>query len=197
MHTVAHALPARSQAALSQAAHPPPAPEAVFRQLVAEHRERLVRFVMRHIGPHPDAEDLAQQAFAEAARTYASFRGESQLSTWLYGIALNLVRHHLTRGRRRHPPADGDDALALLACEQARPDERCEHAQLVRHLQAELEALMPEMREVLLLVSLDELSYEEAARRLALPVGTVRSRVSRARSHLRRGMRTRGAALPF
>ena len=188
MPVTAHALPLPA---------PQAPPEAVFRQLMAEHRERLVRFVMRHIGHHPDAEDLAQQAFAEAARTYASFRGESQLSTWLYGIALNLVRHHHTRGRQRHPLADGEEALANLACEQAPPDVRCDHGQLLRHLEADLQALMPEMREVLLLVAVDELSYEEAASTLALPVGTVRSRVSRARGHLRRRMQARGAVLPF
>lgn len=171
--------------------------DAVFRALVAQHRERLVRFVLRHVGHVHDAEDLAQQAFAEAARTYASFRGESQLSTWLYGIAMNLVRHHRMRGLRRALLDEGDEALALLPCERPSPDVCCDHGQLLRHLQAELEALMPEMREVLLLVALDELSYEQAAARLALPVGTVRSRVSRARSQLRRRMQTRGAVLPF
>jgi RNA polymerase sigma-70 factor (ECF subfamily) len=91
----------------------------------------------------------------------------------------------------------GDDALAGQACDGATPEERCEHAQLLRLLQADLHRLMPEMREVLLLVALDELSYEQAAARLAVPVGTVRSRVSRARAQLRRRMQARGAVLPF
>ncbi len=179
----------------------PAAVDAVFRELMAQHRERLERFVRRHVGHAHDAEDLAQQAFVEAARTYASFRGDSQLSTWLYGIAMNLVRHHLSRARGRHGHGDGhpsgDEALAELAAEGAPPDVRCDHAQLVRHLQADLQALMPEMREVLLLVALDDLSYEEAAATLAVPVGTVRSRVSRARAQLRQRMRLRGAVLPF
>ncbi len=182
------ALPARG---------PDAALDAVFRPLVAEHRERLVRFVLRHVGHPHDAEDLAQQAFVEAARTYAKFRGDSQLSTWLYGIAMNLVRHHLTRRAPRQLQPEGDEALAELVAEAAAPDVCCDHGQLVRHLQADLQALMPEMREVLLLVALDELSYEEAAATLALPVGTVRSRVSRARAQLRRRMQSRGAVLPF
>ena len=70
-------------------------------------------------------------------------------------------------------------------------------SQLVRVLHAELDELMPEMREVLLLVALDDMPYEDAATLLAVPVGTVRSRVSRARAHLRRGFAARGAALPF
>ncbi len=195
---------ATATAITTEAALRPPRPctrapvEQVFRDLVAQHRERLYRFVLRHIGHASDAEDLAQQAFVEAARTYAAFRGESQLSTWLYGIAMNLVRHHLTRSpasRQRH--LDGDEALADLVAEDAAPEVRCDHAELVRHLEADLQELMPEMREVLLLVALDDLSYEEAAAMLSVPVGTVRSRVSRARTQLRRRMQARGAVLPF
>lgn len=80
----------------------PPAPalpdlNRLFRGLVQQHGERLRRFVARHVGNPSEAEELAQQAFVEAACTYASFRGDSQASTWLYGIALNLVRNHLSR----------------------------------------------------------------------------------------------------
>ncbi|MGA0584026.1 MAG: RNA polymerase sigma factor, partial [Castellaniella sp.] len=71
-----------------------PAEERLFRELVQEHSSRLQRFIIRHIGNSTEAEDLAQQAFTEAARSYRTFRGESQLSTWLYGIALNLIRNH-------------------------------------------------------------------------------------------------------
>jgi RNA polymerase sigma-70 factor (ECF subfamily) len=192
--------PMPAAAALNPIARPSRAApvDLVFRDLVAQHRERLYRFVLRHIGHASDAEDLAQQAFVEAARTYAAFRGESQQSTWLYGIAMNLVRHHLTRSpAARHHHVDGDEALADLAGDDAPPDVRCDHAELVRHLEADLQELMPEMREVLLLVALDDLSYEEAAAMLAVPVGTVRSRVSRARAQLRQRMQSRGAVLPF
>ena len=75
--------------------------ELVFRELVTQHKERLYRVVLKHIGHSTEAEDLAQQAFVEAARTFETFRGESQLSTWLYGIAMNLVRNHLSRAPQR------------------------------------------------------------------------------------------------
>jgi hypothetical protein len=78
---------------------PPPPNEALFRQLVHDHRQRLYRFVVKHIGWSSDAEDLTQQAFVEAAHSYATFRGASELSTWLYrlvqvpeGMPLNEVR---------------------------------------------------------------------------------------------------------
>ncbi|HET7864352.1 MAG TPA: RNA polymerase sigma factor, partial [Burkholderiaceae bacterium] len=156
--------------------------DTVFRELVAQHKERLYRFVLKHIGHSTEAEDLAQQAFVEAARTFETFRGESQLSTWLYGIAMNLVRNHLSRSPQRLYHFEDESALDDTPSEMADPCERLEMTQMVRMLDKELAELMPEMREVLLLVALDDMSYEEAAELLSVPIGTVRSRVSRARS---------------
>ena len=173
------------------------APEAVFRDLMARHQDRLYRFVYKHIGHATDAEELAQQAFAEAARTYARFRGESQLSTWLYGIAMNLVRNHLSRSPQRRFGFDDDEALETVAAETPDPQHQLEQRQLVRLLERELADLMPEMREVLLLVALDDLTYDEAAELLDVPIGTVRSRVSRARSHLRRRFESVGVRRLF
>lgn len=68
--------------------------ELLFRQLVAQHQRRLYRFVIKYIDHPDDAADITQQAFVEAARTIASFRGDSKLSTWLFGIAMNMVRNY-------------------------------------------------------------------------------------------------------
>lgn len=174
-----------------------PEANALFRELFGAHRDRLYRFVLRHIGHATEAEDLAQQAFVEAARTFEQFRGESQLSTWLYGIAMNLVRNHLSRAPQRLYRFEDDSALEDTACGQADPEQQCGLTQLIRMLETELAGLMPEMREVLMLVALDDMSYEDAAALLSVPIGTVRSRVSRARSHLRSRMQARGAVLPF
>ena len=184
---------------MSSAAATPcsPAKEVLFRELVNQHRDRLYRFVLRHIGHATDAEDLAQQAFVEAARTYEAFRGESQLSTWLYGIAMNLVRNHLSRSPQRLYRFEDESALDDTAAAVANPEQQLAMTQLVRLLDRELDGLMPEMREVLLLVAMDDMSYEDAAELLSVPIGTVRSRVSRARSHLRRRMEKAGAVLPF
>ncbi len=171
--------------------------EAVFRDLLTRHRDRLYRFVLRHIGHATEAEELAQQAFAEAARTYQSFRGDSQLSTWLYGIAMNLVRNHLSRSPQRLYQWEDESALDDTASPTADPEQQCAMNELVRLLERELDGLMPEMREVLLLVAMDDMSYEDAAALLSVPIGTVRSRVSRARSHLRQRMQRAGAVLPF
>ena len=69
--------------------------EALFRELIAQHQRRLYRFVIKYIDHPDDAADITQQAFVEAARTIASFRGDSKLSTWLFGIAMNMVRNYL------------------------------------------------------------------------------------------------------
>lgn len=74
-----------------------PADEALFRKLVHDHRQRLYRFVVKHIGWGTDAEDITQQAFVEAANSYSTFKGESELSTWLYGIAMNPCQRECHR----------------------------------------------------------------------------------------------------
>jgi RNA polymerase sigma factor (sigma-70 family) len=180
---------------------PPPgagaqqANEKLFRDLVAQHGERLQAFVLRHIG-HPDeAADIAQQAFVEAAAAISRFRGDSQLSTWLYGIAMNLVRNYLSRAPQRVHKFETDDALADLPDGGAEPDEQFDRTRAIERLTAELASLPAEMREVLLLVAVEEVSYEEAATLLAIPVGTVRSRVFRARAALKERMGSAVAVL--
>ncbi|WP_323018752.1 RNA polymerase sigma factor [Castellaniella sp.] len=183
-----------------QADHTPPAShpdERLFRELVKEHSSRLQRFIIKHIGNISEAEDLTQQAFMEAARSYQTFRGESQLSTWLYGIALNLVRNHLSRAPERRYNFVSDDSLDDLATESATPEEAATQAQTMRLLQESLDELPDSMRSILLMVGLDNMSYEEAAILLTVPVGTVRSRLSRARAALRDRLQQKGLPITF
>ncbi len=174
-----------------------PEDEAIFRQLVQAHQGRLYRFIVKHIGWGTDAEDLTQQAFVEAARSLSTFKGASELSTWLYGIAMNLVRNYLSRAPHRRYAFEGDDVLAETSCARPDPFEQLSLSESVRALEKALAELAPDMRDVLLLVALDELSYEEAAVMLSIPVGTVRSRVSRARSSLRKRLSAEKIELGF
>lgn len=171
---------------------PASADERLFRELVATHTDRLRRFIVKHIGNDGEAEDLTQQAFLEAARSFGTFRGDSQLSTWLYGIALNLVRNHLSRAPERRFEFVAVGVLEQVACEGACPRTIIEHRQALEILAQALEELPAAKRDILLLMSLDDISYEEAARQLTLPVGTVRSRLSRARQALRLKLLTKG-----
>lgn len=171
--------------------------EVLFRDLVREHWTRLHRFIIKNIGHQSDAEDLTQQAFTEAVRSFESFRGQSELSTWLYGIAMNLVRNYLSRAPHRKFDFTDDSELEHSASEQPNPQEQAEQTEQLGALATALEELPPRMREVLLMVAVDELSYEEAAVLLTVPVGTVRSRLSRARAALRAKLEGRGVELDF
>ncbi|MHA3904732.1 RNA polymerase sigma factor [Castellaniella sp. WN] len=164
----------------------------MFRDLVQAHSGRLQRFIIRHIGNTSEAEDLAQQAFMEAARAYQTFRGDSQLSTWLYGIALNLIRNYLSRAPERRYDFVGESCLEDMAADTASPEEAVARAQTLRLLQESLDELPESMRDVLLLVGVEDLSYEEAAALLSIPIGTVRSRLSRARTALRDRLEQKG-----
>ena len=174
---------------------PASADEGLFREIVATHTGRLRRFIVKYIGDDGEAEDLTQQAFMEAARSLGTFRGDSQLSTWLYGIALNLVRNHLSRAPERRFEFVAVSSLEHLACETPCPRTITEHRQMLRIVVRALEDLPPPMRDILLLMSLDDISYEEAAHQLSLPVGTIRSRLSRARQALRLKLLAQGLSL--
>ena len=169
--------------------------EFLLRDLVREHSTRLRRFIIKHIGNTSEADDLAQQAFVEAARSYQAFRGESQLSTWLYGIALNLVRNHLSRAPERRFEFVGTEALDEHSANALSPCEQIEQRQTMQALSDSLNELPENMRDILLMVGVDDLSYEEAAALLMVPIGTIRSRLSRARSALREKLNQRGIAL--
>lgn len=159
--------------------------DALFRTLVTKHRTRLHRFIVRYIGQSDDAEDIAQQAFLEAARTIERFRGESELSTWLYGIAMNLVRNYLNRAPHRVHRFESDEVLESFCAPEGDPSDIVDMQQTMRMLTESMAELPAEMREVLTLVAIDEVCYEEAAAILSIPIGTVRSRLSRARAALR------------
>lgn len=171
--------------------------DELFQSLVQAHGTRLYRFIIKNIGNSSDAQDLAQQAFLEAVRSYHSFRGQSELSTWLYGIAMNLVRNHLSRAPHRRYEFTDESVLADVACDALAPEEEAEQSERMRHLQQALGDLPESMRSILLMVAVDEMSYESAAALLTVPVGTVRSRLSRARAALRAKLKARGVELDF
>ncbi|MFL9950521.1 RNA polymerase sigma factor [Paraburkholderia agricolaris] len=160
--------------------------EQVFCDLVREHRRRLYYFVLRRIGSAVDAEDITQEAFVEAADAYGSWRGDSRLSTWLYGIAMNLVRNHLNRCPERRYRFESDDESLFEAHECESVENAFERKQTVNVLIEEMGGLPVEMREILMMVGVQQMSYEEISVVLGIPIGTVRSRLSRARSTLRR-----------
>lgn len=189
--TLARALGAKASAVASRPAAALER-EKAFQQLVAQHRTRLHRLVLRHIGHFDEAEDIAQEAFCEAARNFDRFRGESELSTWLYGIAMNLVRNYLNRAPYKLHRFEPETALEGLFSIESDPSAIVDSRQMMRRVSDSFGELSMEMQEVLKLVGVDEMSYEHAAARLSIPVGTVRSRLSRARAQLRSRLSSSG-----
>lgn len=157
----------------------------LFGELVTRHRDRVYRFVVVKIKDRTVAEDLAQDTFVEAYRSLARFDGRSRFSTWLCGIALNITRNYLNRAPERKYSFASDAVMDTMASPASSPLDDTLHAERLETLRRLLDGLPDDLREPLLLVTLDELSYEEAGRLLGIPAGTVKSRVFRARRELR------------
>lgn len=154
--------------------------------LFTKHHRRLQRFVMRYVRNPDDAEDLVQSAFLEALRCAEQFSGLSQPSTWLFGIALNLARNQI-----RRKCTSACDLIEDWELEQI-IDQHCvdpvaviESRQTADKVERLLGRLDPDIRATFEAVLEGETTYEEAARQLQIPIGTVRSRVSRVRAAVR------------
>jgi RNA polymerase sigma factor (sigma-70 family) len=171
--------------------------EELFRELVGQYQKRLYRFVIKYIDQPEDAADITQQAFVEAARTIENFRGDSKLSTWLFGLALNMVRNYLSRAPHRVYKFETDESLIGLPSPSLDPSDYLIQKELLILVEKIFSDLPIEMSEVLSLVAIDEISYQDAADQLAIPLGTVRSRVSRARAVMRDHFNQAGVTLYF
>ena len=174
----------------------PRGPKAAFQQHVVPEIDVLYRVALSITRSHADAEDLVQDTLLRAYRAIASFDGRHPRA-WLLTIMRNA---QINRVRRRRPDLLGDPDevtrhAAVTADEAAQPEEALMAGILDQHLGAALEALPRKSRQVVELVDVNELSYQEAADVLAIPVGTVMSRLSRARRRLRSHL-TRGGVLP-
>lgn len=143
----------------------------------------LYRYLHRRVGAAA-ADDLAAETFATAFRRWEQFEQSRPLRPWLYGIAANLLRHHW-RDERRKLRAYARTGIDPVLVNEESAIERVDAHALERTLAAELAALRPQDREILLLHAWAELSDQEIAEALSLPLGTVKSRLHRTRAHLR------------
>ncbi len=157
-----------------------------FDLLVLKYQGRIATLVARFVNDAAEVEDVTQEAFIKAFRALPKFRGESAFYTWLYRIASNAAKNYLVaRGRRPATTADVQDAEQYEEGDALREIETPENAyfgnELAKTVQLALEGLPEELRAALSLREFDGLSYEEKADVMACPVGTVRSRIFRAR----------------
>jgi len=147
-----------------------------FEELVASHQHRVFGVALRMLGNRAEAEELAQEVFLRVHRAIGEFRGEAKLSTWLYAIASRLCLNRLASSERRMA-RHGEGTLTRLAS--------VERSELETALHRAIGELSEERRIVVVLRDLEGLSYEEIATALELELGTVRSRLHRARMDLR------------
>ena len=157
-----------------------------YGQLVARYQDRLLNSLFRITGSREEAEDVAQESFVQAFAKLSSFKGKSQFYTWLYRIAFNTS---ISRKRRKRPTISADRVredtgmeptdTAASACDQIEQQER------VDAVHDALNELSDEYRQIIVLRELEECSYDTIAEILDMPVGTVRSRLHRARVQLK------------
>ena len=157
-----------------------------FDLLVLKYQGRIAAMVSRYVSDAGEVEDVTQEAFIKAYRALGKFRGDSAFYTWLYRIAANAAKNHLVaKGRRPGADATIEDAEGFdeggLLSESASPEALAMGGELAEVVESALNALPNELKAALMLREFDGLSYDDIADVLGCPVGTVRSRIFRAR----------------
>lgn len=170
---------------------PPAEIAAGFEVLVQRYKNAIVSFLFRYVGDPRTAEDLAQEAFLRVFRKIAEYNSTAKFSTWLYTIASNLAKDEFKR-RSRHPAGSLDwessrgadttrNVPTAMATDEPGPEDDLERGETRERVATALKLLKEDDREILVLKDVQGLAYEEIARILDLPMGTVKSRISRAR----------------
>ena len=161
-----------------------------FEKLVLEYEKNVYNIALRMTGNSEDASDMTQEAFIKAYNSLQSFRGDSKFSVWLYRIATNVCLDFL-RSRSRKPTVslsvednEGEEVQLDVADESQSPELLLDRQMTRESVRRGLETLSPEYRQILLLREIRGLSYDEISQALGLEVGTVKSRIFRARKKL-------------
>ncbi|HKT80237.1 MAG TPA: sigma-70 family RNA polymerase sigma factor [Vicinamibacterales bacterium] len=169
--------------------------ETAYAELLAEHQRMVIQLAVNLLGDADEARDLAQDVFLRVFRTIHRFRGQSSLRTWIYRIAVNQARNRRRFWRRRHR-ADQVSLDAHVATHGdfpslglSRPDRVLAQKELATQLEEALASLPFDQRTAIVLREVDGLSYDEIAFSLGVAVGTVKSRLTRARQSLRLALR--------
>lgn len=160
---------------------------AAFDLLVRKYQHRIAALIGRYVADWSECQDVAQETFLRAYRAIGNFRGDAQFYTWLHRIAVNTAKNHLVAGKRRPPTDDIDVGDAeqfesgLRLRDTDTPERELMRHQLEQTVMRAVEGLPEELRLAITLREVDGLSYEEIAQRMDCPIGTVRSRIFRAR----------------
>ncbi len=158
-----------------------------FDVLVSKYQHKIVSLISRYVPDHAEALDVSQEAFIKAYRALKRFRGDSAFYTWMYRIAINTAKNHLVSQSRRPPQSDIDAADAEQFAVDTRLKDRGspEHELLREEIEATIQSaiadLPEDLRVAITLREMEGMSYEDIATTMECPIGTVRSRIFRAR----------------
>ena len=158
-----------------------------FDQLFVRYQGKIFGLVTRYVRDRQEVEDVVQEAFIKAFRALPRFRGDSQFYTWLYRIAINTAKNHLVARARRPPGADidADDAESYEPMRQVEnPENELARDELSKVIHKAIADLPDDLRSAVTLREFDGMSYEQIADIMECPVGTVRSRIFRARESI-------------
>ncbi|MBT8449373.1 MAG: RNA polymerase sigma factor RpoE [Gammaproteobacteria bacterium] len=161
--------------------------KAAFDLLVRKYQQKVMNLVSRYVKDNAEVMDVTQEAFIKAYRALPNFRGESAFYTWLYRVAINTSKNYLVARNRRPPSSDVDAveaevyANADLLRENASPERLLLSQELKQVLFEAIEKLPKDLKTAIMLRELEGMSYEQIAEQMDCPVGTVRSRIFRAR----------------
>ncbi len=166
-----------------------------FDLLVLKYQQKVANLVTRYIRDHAEALDVTQEVFIKAYRALKNFRGDSAFYTWLYRIAINTSKNYLVSQGRR-PPGDDLDAetaeqmdLGTRLKEHATPERELLTDEIARTVKKAMDDLPDDLRTAITLRELEGMSYEEIAEAMDCPIGTVRSRIFRARDAIDKQLR--------
>lgn len=161
--------------------------KAAFDLLVRKYQHKVAKLIARYVRDRGEIEDVTQEAFIKAYRAIGGFRGESAFYTWLYRIAVNTAKNYLDSLGRRPPSSDVEvDGAELIESgeslrDQATPERNLLTDEIATTVTRAIEALPEDLRTAITLREIEGLSYEEIAQVMECPIGTVRSRIFRAR----------------
>jgi RNA polymerase sigma-70 factor (ECF subfamily) len=161
--------------------------KSAYDLLVIKYQHRIIQLVNRYVKDPSEAQDVAQEAFIKAYRALGNFRGDSAFYTWLYRIAINTAKNYLVSRSRRYSDyqIDVQDAEQVENAPQLKamdtPENLLLNDEIVKVIKAAIEKLPEEMKIAIMLREFEGMSYEDIAQTMECPVGTVRSRIFRAR----------------
>lgn len=161
--------------------------KSAYDLLVIKYQHRIIQLVNRYVKDPSEAQDVAQEAFIKAYRALGNFRGDSAFYTWLYRIAINTAKNYLVSRSRRYSDyqVDIQDAEQVENAPQLKamdtPENLLLNDEIVKVIKSAIEKLPEEMKVAIMLREFEGMSYEDIAQTMECPVGTVRSRIFRAR----------------